>query len=204
VLAHPRHGRTWSGHPRLTSRHSRKTWMPATSAGMTAERCAPFVTADAARSHPIHLSNSHAKSSAASVGPAGGRRVSALAGRVLVPRKAEGAERRVAPRKLHALAGVRVPLAKGTQRPSALRTALDGLRGRTPFDGAFPALALGVAGIGSDRIAWGRCAPGRIPEPLGPRACKARRRRRRTPLHLRMPPVAPSSEPGCRNITAGI
>ena len=44
-----------------------------------------------------------------------------------------------------------LPLAKGTRRPSALRTALDGLRGRTPFDGAFPALALVVAVIGSDR-----------------------------------------------------
>jgi len=37
------------------------------------------------------------------------------------------------------------PLAKGTQRLSALRTALDGLRGRASVAGAFPALALGVA-----------------------------------------------------------
>jgi hypothetical protein len=44
---------------------------------------------------------------------------------------------------------------------------------------------------GSERIAWSRCAPGRIPEPLGPRACKARRRRRRTPLRCQMPPERP-------------
>ena len=49
---------------------------------------------------------------------------------------------------------------------------------------------------GSERIAWSRCAPGRIPEPLGPRACKARRRKRRTPLRLQMPLEAPSSERG--------
>ena len=50
--------------------------------------------------------------------------------------KAEGAERRVAPGTKHAWRGVPadvrvpLPLAKGTRRPSALRTALDGLRGR--------------------------------------------------------------------------
>ena len=44
---------------------------------------------------------------------------------------------------------------------------------------------------GSERIAWSRCAPGRIPEPLGPRACKARRRKRRTPLRFQMPPERP-------------
>ena len=68
-----------------------------------------------------------------------------------VPSQAEGAERRVAPSELHALRGVpadvRVPLAKGTRRPSALRAALVGHRGRAPVAGAFPAFALGVAVI---------------------------------------------------------
>jgi hypothetical protein len=56
---------------------------------------------------------------------------------------------------------------------------------------------------GSERIAWGRCAPGRIPEPPGPRACKARRRRRRTPLRRQMPLEAPSSERGCHEPMLG-
>jgi len=33
-----RHGRACPGHPRLTCCQFRKTWMPATSAGMTKER----------------------------------------------------------------------------------------------------------------------------------------------------------------------
>ncbi|TKT71861.1 hypothetical protein YH63_010785 [Afipia massiliensis] len=34
ISVHDRHGRARPGHPRLTSKN-RKTWMPATSAGMT-------------------------------------------------------------------------------------------------------------------------------------------------------------------------
>src|SRR5262245_10492134 len=55
------------------------------------------------------------------------------------PRKAEGAERRLA----LPVISVRVPLAKGMQRLSALRTAVYGLPGSVSrIDGAFSALAL--------------------------------------------------------------
>ena len=110
--------------------------------------------------------------------PAVARRVFALEDR--------GAERRLAPRKLHALAGVRVPLAKGTQRPSALRAAVFGHRGRASADRAFPALALGVAIITvANGSREGRSAPGASPGPPEGRACEARGAGRRTPLRFR-------------------
>ena len=116
-----------------------------------------------------------------------------------------GAERRLAPRKLHALAGVRVPLAKGTQRPSALRAAVFRLRGRASADRAFPALALGVAIITVANVSReGRSAPGASPGPPEGRACEARGAGRRTPLRHGLPPEAPSNERGYRNICLGI
>jgi hypothetical protein len=127
------------------------------------------------RCRPIHLSNSHTKSAAALVGPAGGRLVFPAVARRVFALEDRGAERRLAPRKLHALAGVRAPLAKGTQRPSALRAAVYGLRGRASADRAFPALALGVAIITvANESREGRSAPGAIPVPPEGRACKAR------------------------------
>src|SRR6185369_12474592 len=124
--------------------------------------------------------------------------------------KAEGAERRVAPGTKHAWRGVpadvRVPLAlgegdaapfgapHGVGRPAGSRFRLTARFQRCRWSWPSP---------GSERIAWSRCAPGRIPEPLGPRACKARRRKRRTPLRLQMPLEAPSSERGWRTICSG-
>jgi hypothetical protein len=150
------------------------------------------------------LSNSKAKSAAVSVGPAGGRLVFPTVARRVFALEDRGAERRVAPRKLHALAGVRVPLAKGTQRPSALRTALVGLRGRASADGAFPALALGVAIITvANGSREGRSAPGASPGPPEGRACEARGAGRRTPLRFRTHSGGALVEWGCRNIYIG-
>ena len=133
-----------------------------------------------------------------------------LRGGLLLPRQAEGAERRVAPGTKHAVRGVpadvRVPLAlgegdaapfgapHGVGRPAGSRFRLTARFQRCRWSWPSP---------GSERIAWSRCAPGRIPEPLGPRACKARRRKRRTPLRLQMPLEAPSSERGWRTICSG-
>jgi hypothetical protein len=99
--------------------------------------------------------------------------------------------------------GMRVPFlfGKRTQRPSALRTALVGI-GSHSRDGAFPACA-GRTRQRYDGSVGVLVLPGRFPVPPGPRACKTRRRRRRTPLHLQLPPVAPSSERGCRTICSG-
>jgi len=112
--------------------------------------------------------------------------------------KAEGAERRMAPGTKHAVRGVpadvRVPLAlgegdaapfgapHGVGRPAGSRFRLTARFQHQRWSWPSP---------GSERIAWSRCAPGRIPEPLGPRACKARRRKRRTPLRRQMPPERP-------------
>ena len=148
------------------------------------------------------MSNSQAKSAAALVGAAVAV-VSPWHGGCS-PSQDRGAERRVAPRKLHALAGVRVPLAKGTQRPSALRAAVFGHRGRASADRAFPALALGVAIITvANGSREGRSAPGASPGPPEGRACKARGAGRRTPLRHGLPPEAPSNERGYRNIYLG-
>ena len=121
------------------------------------------------------LSNSQAKSAAVSVGPADGRRVSAVARRVFALED-RGAERRVAPRVFRCTpCGVRVPWAKGTLRPSALRAAVFRLRGRASADRAFPALALGVAIITvANGSREGRSAPGASPGPPEGRACEAR------------------------------
>jgi hypothetical protein len=99
--------------------------------------------------------------------------------------------------------GVRVPFlfGKRTQRPSALRTALVGI-GSHSRGGAFPAWA-GRTRQRYDGSVGVLVPPGRFPVPPEPRACKARRRRRRTPHHLRMPPVTPSSERGWRTICSG-
>jgi len=113
----------------------------------------------------------------------------------------------VAPGTKHAVRGVpadvRVPLAlgEGDAAPFGAPHGVGRPAGsRFRLTARFQQLRWAWPSAGSERIAWRRCAPGRIPEPLGPRACKARRRKRRTPLHLQMPPVAPSSERGWCNI----
>ena len=100
--------------------------------------------------------------------------------------------------------GVRVPLAKGTQRPSALRAAVFGHRGRASADRAFPALALGVAIITvANGSREGRSAPGASPGPPEGRACEARGAGRRTPLRFRTHSGGALDERGCRNIYVG-
>ena len=155
------------------------------------------VIRDGVGNQPIHFSNSHAKSAAALVGPAGGRLVFPAVARRVFALEDRGAERRLAPNKLHALRRARPlgegnaapigaqkiarlggrarPFGEGTLRPSALRAAVYGLRGRASADRAFPALALGVAIITvANESREGRSAPGAIPVPPEGRACKAR------------------------------
>jgi hypothetical protein len=116
----------------------------------------------------------------------------------------------VAPGTKHAVRGVpadvRVPLAlgEGNAAPFGAPHGVGRPAGsRFRLTARFQQLRWAWPSPGSERIAWSRCAPGRIPEPLGPRACKARRRKRRTPLRLQMPLEAPSSERGCRNTCLG-
>ena len=119
-------------------------------------------------SRPIHLSNSHAKSAAAFGRRRGGRRVSALARRALSPRKAEGRSADWRHLQCARLGGRARPFGEGTLRPSALRAAVYGLRGRASADRAFPALALSVAIITvANESREGRSAPGAIPVPPG-------------------------------------
>ena len=167
-----------------------------------------------ARSRPIHLSNSHAKSSAAYLGPAAGRRVSALAGGPWSPRKAEGAERRLALRVVRCTPWRGVPADLSAGCPGRARPLGEG--NAAPFGaprGVFltatgshfrcrrvSSIGAGRGLHGSDGSLGGHSAPGSIPVRPGPRACEARRRRRRTPLRLRSLPEAPSSERGCTNI----
>ena len=95
--------------------------------------------------------------------------------------------------------GVRVPLALGEGNAAPLGAPHGVGRpagSRFRLTARFQHLRWAWPSPGSERIASGRCAAGRIPEPLGPRACKARRRKRRTPLRLQMPLEAPSSERG--------
>ena len=123
------------------------------------------------------MSNSHAKSAAAFGRPRGGRLVSPAVARRVFALEDRGAERRVAPPvKCARLGGRARPFGEGTLRPSALRAAVYGLRGRASADRAFPALALGVAIITvANGSREGRSAPGAIPVPPEGRACKARR-----------------------------
>jgi hypothetical protein len=96
-------------------------------------------------------------------------------------------------------ADVRVPLAPGEGNAAPLGAPHGVGRpagSRSRLTARFQQLRWAWPSPGSERIASGRCAAGRIPEPLGPRACKARRRKRRTPLRLQMPLEAPSSERG--------
>ena len=109
----------------------------------------------------------------------------------------------MAPGTKHAVRGVpadvRVPLAlgEGDAAPFGAPHGVGRPAGsRFRLTARFQQLRWSWPSAGSERIAWSRCAPGRIPEPLGPRACKARRRKRRTPLRLQMPLEAPSSERG--------
>jgi len=153
------------------------------------------------------LSNSHAKSSAASVGPAGGRRVShrGTAGDCPLA-KPRGRSAEVAPGKTaRPCGGVRVPLAKGTRRPSALRAAAYGRPGSVSrIDGRLLHFrSITGPSSGNRTIGWGLSAPGRSRRRPGRRACEARGRGRRTPLRLQTPPATPSNERGCGNVYIG-
>ena len=145
------------------------------AANAWARRFAPSPTLRRQRSRPIYLSNSRAKSSAASVGPAAGRRVSRLAGGFLVPSVSRGGGAPIGASviSVHAC-GVSPPTCASPSflgRDAAPLGAPHGVgrpSGRSPFAGAVPALGLVVAGIGSERVAWGRSAPGRSPCRSGP------------------------------------
>jgi hypothetical protein len=55
VVPSPRHGRIYSGHPRLACCNDAKTWMPATGAGMTGERPCRFNSSWPGLSRPSRL-----------------------------------------------------------------------------------------------------------------------------------------------------
>ena len=112
--------------------------------------------------------------------------------------KAEGAERRLALQQGVHACGVSPPTCacpsfwEGNAAPLGAPHGVGRPAGsRFRLTARFQHLRWAWPSPGSERIAWRRCAPGRIPEPLGPRACKARRRRRRTPLRCQMPPERP-------------
>jgi hypothetical protein len=84
--------------------------------------------------------------------PAVARRVVALEDR--------GAERRVAPPvKCARLGGRARPLGEGNAAPFGAPHGVGRPAGGSPFDGAVPALALGVAGIGSELNRVGSLCP---------------------------------------------
>ena len=133
------------------------------------------VIRDGVGNQPIHLSNSHAKSAAAFGRPRGWpSRVPRRGTAGVCPRRSRGGAP-IGAQKIARLGGRARPFGEGTLRPSALRAAVYGLRGRASADRAFPALALGVAIITvANGSREGRSAPGAIPVPPEGRACKAR------------------------------